>query len=341
MKRFLISLLAFVIILTLTSCGCNHEFFVATCSSPKTCSICGETEGEALPHTWVDATCIAPKTCSVCTITEGNPLGHSWQPATCSTPKTCSVCSATEGTVADHAWQAATCTVPKTCSLCKKTEGKVAPHQWQEATTETPKTCSVCKKIEGSKLKTDARFTTASTKHLHGEWHSDVVFTDEMIGLDNFGSVDVGLTLTFGKTGELTQTLTLKDEAGFMAKLKTYTVNVLYAAFEEMGLSKEQSEQTMMDEYGLTINDYVEESLKGYDVNSVFGAYTFKEVYYVEGGDIYSALSWKATFQKSAYSLTDEKIRIEGLSLEDDGPELVWTKNNQHKKGSESEPFLC
>ena len=325
-KSYFVVLLVILIMFTLTSCGCKHEFVDATCSSPKTCSVCGETEGEALPHTWVDATCTAPKTCSVCALTEGDPLGHTWQPATCSAPKTCSVCSATEGEVADHVWQAATCSAPKTCSVCQKTEGDVAAHQWQEATTEAPKTCAVCQKTSGSKLKTDARFTTAATKHLHGEWYSDVTLTDEMTGLEDFGGVDVRFTLSFGKTGELVQSFTVKDEAGYMKKLKTYTVNELYASFAELGLSKEQSEQAMKDQYGLSVNEYVETLLENYDIDSAFEQYTYKEVYYVDGSDIYTALSWKATFEKSAYSLTDGKLRIEGLSLEDGGAELIWKK---------------
>ena len=45
-----------------------------------TCSKCGDSyvadEVAALGHTWADATCTAPKTCSVCKVTEGEALGH-------------------------------------------------------------------------------------------------------------------------------------------------------------------------------------------------------------------------------------------------------------------------
>lgn len=50
-----------------------HSFKAATCTVPKTCS-CGETEGSANGHRWVDATYTSPKKCSVCDATEGNPL---------------------------------------------------------------------------------------------------------------------------------------------------------------------------------------------------------------------------------------------------------------------------
>ena len=69
-----------------TSCGepVGHTFSDATCTSPKTCSVCGKTEGNALGHSWSDATCTAPKTCSVCGATEGSALGHSYENGNCS-----------------------------------------------------------------------------------------------------------------------------------------------------------------------------------------------------------------------------------------------------------------
>ena len=53
---------------------CEHSWDNATCDTPKTCKLCGATEGEALGHRWADATYTAPKTCSVCGATEGEPL---------------------------------------------------------------------------------------------------------------------------------------------------------------------------------------------------------------------------------------------------------------------------
>lgn len=52
--------------------GCPHDWIDATCTTAKTCSICGQTEGEPLGHTWVEATKYAPKTCSTCGYKEGN-----------------------------------------------------------------------------------------------------------------------------------------------------------------------------------------------------------------------------------------------------------------------------
>lgn len=93
-----------VALIFLTSCR-HSEWTPATCTAPKTCSTCGETEGEALGHDWAEATCTSPKTCSRCGVTEGEARGHvpgEWKKekpdysvATISTAQKCSVCGAT------------------------------------------------------------------------------------------------------------------------------------------------------------------------------------------------------------------------------------------------------
>ncbi len=54
----------------------DHTWVNATCNTPKTCSVCTTTVGEALGHSWVEATCTAPRTCSVCHATQGEPIAH-------------------------------------------------------------------------------------------------------------------------------------------------------------------------------------------------------------------------------------------------------------------------
>ena len=70
-----------------------------TCTVPgktegKHCSVCNEilvaqTEIPAKGHTWTAASCTAPRTCSVCSATDGNPLGHDWSDWTVTTEATC------------------------------------------------------------------------------------------------------------------------------------------------------------------------------------------------------------------------------------------------------------
>lgn len=116
-------LLILVFCLILSGCGHQHEWVEATCTEPKTCSTCGETEGEPLGHSWLDATCTEPKICSVCGAKSGNSLGHTWIDATCTAPKTCSVCGATEGEPIDHTVSEQTIIREATCTETGEAQG--------------------------------------------------------------------------------------------------------------------------------------------------------------------------------------------------------------------------
>ena len=92
MKKTISSILAWIICFGLCACGsydmgdentpditpskgkCNHSWRDATCFQPRTCDICGATEGGLSDHTWKDATYSEPKTCIVCGTTEGSKL---------------------------------------------------------------------------------------------------------------------------------------------------------------------------------------------------------------------------------------------------------------------------
>ena len=128
---------------------CEHNWVAATCTEPKTCSICGKTEGFAMGHSWAEATCAAPSTCTVCGETSGEALGHSWAEATCAAPSTCTVCGETSGEALGHSWAEATCTAPSTCTVCGETSGEALGHSWAEATCTAPSTCTICGETSG------------------------------------------------------------------------------------------------------------------------------------------------------------------------------------------------
>jgi len=251
---------------------------------------------------------------------------HEWADANCTAPRTCSLCSATEGDALGHSWQDATCTAPKTCSACQLTEGNPTEHQWQEATTEAPETCILCNQTTGSKLETDPRFTTKSTKDLHGTWICDVMMTDEMMGLVNFGGLECQMQLTFGKTGEMTVSLDAKDEGLVMQKLKTYTINTLYETFGAQGMSKADVDKMMLDTYGMSVVAYVDDALKDYDLDAMFAFAKAEQVYYVDGNKIYTAEDWKSVFEGAAFTLNGNQLIIEGLTLEEGAQDLVWNR---------------
>ncbi len=92
--------------------------------APKTCSGCGETEGEALGHTWADAACAELKTCSICGETEGEAQWHAWADATYSAPMTCSGCGETEGDALEHTLSEANYQQAAVCEVCGVSVGE-------------------------------------------------------------------------------------------------------------------------------------------------------------------------------------------------------------------------
>ena len=97
MKKIAILFLALTVAFTLGACCLRHEWTEATCTEPRTCTVCGATEGEALGHEWAEATCTEPRTCTVCGAAEGKALGHEWAEATYTHAATCIACGETEG----------------------------------------------------------------------------------------------------------------------------------------------------------------------------------------------------------------------------------------------------
>ncbi len=114
MKKKLLTIFSSIFTLVcLSGCEtpCEHDFIDATCTTPKTCSLCNEVFGDPLGHSWIDATCTKAKTCSVCNEKEGEALGHNYTSATCFEPKICTVCNHSEGEALSHTVENDTCTV--------------------------------------------------------------------------------------------------------------------------------------------------------------------------------------------------------------------------------------
>lgn len=235
MKRVLLSITAIIILSAmLVGCGHTHEWAPATCESPKTCTSCGETEGE--------------------------PLGHEWVEATCQEPKHCVRCDAVQGDVTEHSWQDATCTEPKTCTACGEIEGEPLGHSVREWTVTKEPTCSEEGQREGICTRCSETITEDIEKlpHTAGEWQ---IVTDYMFNSD--GTVHPGkesiVCTVCGEemeTREYTTELTLSqknavisayDEISFWHCGASYLINTILVDFNQFPLEDAKLAVSHMD----------------------------------------------------------------------------------------------
>lgn len=195
MKQFYLVILSMVTVLALTACGHTHTWDEATCIAPKTCSTCGEIEGEPLGHTWLEATCTDPKTCSICGAIDGEPLGHmvdTWETITepnCTTQGTKSGICSRCGTSVES-------TIPKTEHLLG--EWVISKNATTASAGEKVQSCTVC----GEVINTEE--FTLSPEEIEVQYKASCVAYDyETIARDPDEYIS-----TYGKyTGEIIQVL--------------------------------------------------------------------------------------------------------------------------------------
>lgn len=94
---------------------CEHNYSDATCTTPKTCTICGDTTGSTNSHTFGEYSVVKNPSCKEKGLKE----------------RSCSACGEKETVyldMTDHTWKDATCAAPKTCSVCGTSDGNALPH---------------------------------------------------------------------------------------------------------------------------------------------------------------------------------------------------------------------
>ncbi len=134
-------------------------------------------DGDACEHQWSEATCVAPKTCGLCGETEGEALGHTPRAddGDCTTAITCSACDAvlTEAKTA-HEGGEATCSHLAHCSVCNKEYGELLPHAWNAdaATEENDKHCTVCGYVAEEQIGHTHQYEDEWTYDDEGHYHA-------------------------------------------------------------------------------------------------------------------------------------------------------------------------
>ena len=214
----------------------GHTWTLATCTSPKTCSACGTTSGNAIGHTerivvGTAATCTEDglsdgKVCAVCVQTivaqevidalghrAADPVIENVVEATEITAGSyervvyCSVCGeeCSRETVTlpasgcTHEWLEATCTDPKTCSKCGATEGNLLEHT-EESVPGYAATCTEDGLSDGAKC-ADCGETTIAQEVIPAFGHNYVNCVCTRCGDIQYIQYSEGLEFTSNNDG--------------------------------------------------------------------------------------------------------------------------------------------
>ena len=158
---FIICCLTLALVFSMASCGDNkdNKETQATQDTQSTDNI-ENTESEqnketTCSHTWVDADCDTPKTCSICGATEGEALGHTAEAddGNCTTEVKCTVCGDVTTPAGQHTPNAddGDCTTPIVCSVCETiTTPAKESHTGGTATCTEKAVCTVCSTAYGT-----------------------------------------------------------------------------------------------------------------------------------------------------------------------------------------------
>ena len=217
------------------------------------------------------------------------------------------------GCCISHKWQDATCAAPKTCTECGKTKGEPLAHTWQEATTDAPKTCTICGATEGKRILTDPRFTTAATKQLHGNWVGHISVDGALFGFDDFEErLYIEFLLQFQTDGSIGMEFTVTNSKQFTSALSEYLYASLYKEFSGEGMDKEAVEAAILDTYGMSAEQYVATITKGLDFVSIISMLNnVTGVYYIDGGLLYTGISWDSYLEPMNFTLNENTLVLE------------------------------
>ena len=227
----------------------------------------------------------------------------------CVTDKTCADCGEVLGTAPGHSWAEATCEAPKTCSACGLTEGEALGHNWAEATTEAPKTCAVCGQTEGEKIVTDARFTTANNEQLFGTWEAEI--SEYLPEFDMEMSLTV--QMNFLNDGTLKYGMEIKNPDELMRAIMDYSIEATYEEMNAAGFDKAAADEAFVAAYGVDVVTYMTEVFSAMDINEMLGvAEAMSMVYYAEGNQLHSGLSWELEMTSEKFEIKDGVLYLYG-----------------------------
>lgn len=135
-------------------------------------------------------------------------------------------------------------------------------------------------------------------KALYGTWSMDVDLSEELnrqMG-DEFADFDGKLVITlkfdFNEDGSFKMYVdsdALKESfAGWMDSFVTFSLDIMYAQFEDMGLTREEADELVQSTYNCTMEEYVRTIMEGsVDIDAMADEMQTEGIWEAKGDKLY------------------------------------------------------
>ncbi len=170
-------------------------------------------------------------------------------------------------------------------------------------------------------------FDPAACAHLFGTWIGELevdmatILGETIQGVPSM-SIKAEMRVSFHEDGSMKTSLVL-DRESYMAAMRTYTIEVTYQTYEQMGLSRDEADAAVKAELGVDIPGYVDMILTEIDEEML--TQSEEGIYYVQDGKLYTGPSWEE-------DTTTDDAWVEGseltILLEDPFMQVTLTKQN-------------
>lgn len=176
-------------------------------------------------------------------------------------------------------------------------------------------------------------------KDLYGTWYMDVDLSEELnkqMG-DDFAGFDgklvIKLKFDFNEDGSFkmyADSDALKESfATWLDSFATFSLDVMYAQFEDMGLSREEADELVQTQYSCTMEEYIRDTMAAsVDVDAMAAEMKTEGIWEAKGDKLYMSEGDKIDVNRfDIFSVSGDTLTLslpEGAEDESDIPGLQY-----------------
>ena len=176
-------------------------------------------------------------------------------------------------------------------------------------------------------------------KALYGTWSMDVDLSQELnrqMG-DDFAGFDCKLVITmkfdFNEDGSFKMYVdsdALKESfATWLDSFATFSLDVMYAQFEDMGLSREEADELVQSQYNCTMEEYIRDTMESsVNVDAMGGEMKMVGIWEAKGDKVYMSEDDEIDVNRfDIFSVSGDTLTLnlpEGAEDESDIPGLQY-----------------